>query len=160
MLTDRRNSYQSNGTMKMSMTMLRGAFLSLVLAAFAMSPSQAQAKCDPAADPDCKAAQTKKKEQPKKETADAPKPKKDTGDAPRAKKNTSSSETPADQGSERKKPKKSASSEDRTEQITEENRAPAPKATTSGHPARVNPVEFDKATGKHCSGQDEFRVCW
>jgi hypothetical protein len=160
MLTHRRNLYQSNGTTNMlRMTLLRGTLLSLALAAFAFTAGPVQAKCDPATDPDCTASQTKKavkKEQPKTPAAEAPKPKK----------STASSEAPSNQGGEAKKQtgtapkaKKSASAEDRTEQITEENRVPAPKKTT-GQPARVNPVEFDKATGKHCSGQDDFRVCW
>lgn len=35
-----------------------------------------------------------------------------------------------------------------------------PKKKSSVGAVRVNPVEYDPATGKHCSGQGAYRVCW
>lgn len=171
--------YRLNGK-----AMRRGAALALILAAFALASGEAGAACDPA-DPDCVVTGQAKKEQPKKsssgaaattkkDTAGAAKKdtvaaakkdtagtakkstdgaaqgdaKKQTGDAPKAGKKTAG---------DAPKPKRTA--ETPVEQITEENRAPGEKKKT-GSPVRVNPVEFDKATGQHCSGQDEFRVCW
>jgi hypothetical protein len=152
-MLSQRIQYSINGGVKMSLAMLRGTFLLLALAAFGLLPAQAYAQCDPA-DPECRATEPKN-EKPKKPSSNSRKPKR----------NTNSGDVSADQGSQSgeqagnaPKSKKQGGGQ---EQITEENKQPAAgKRASSGRPAHVNPVEFDKATGKHCSGQDEYRVCW
>jgi hypothetical protein len=145
--------YQSNGAMKTSMGIIRGLLFSAAVGTFAFAATPAHAKCDPATDPDCKAVTAKK--DTKKSTSDTPKVKK-----------TKSAEAPAESSGEPKKRSGSASKTKKSaggeEQITEENREPGPaqeKRTGGGQP-HVNPVEVDKATGQHCSGKDEYRVCW